>query len=206
MAYFAVGLVPGVYLYPAGRQPQGRCPPDAEYAGCVGSHRHLARRKLELYCVGAVLLCAAGGGKAISAAVPPKRACLAAPVHAVLCGGGLGHLYRQPARRTAGAFAAKAVCAAGGHFSGVLSAQLRRIFAAGLRVFLGAAAQALAKAGALHPRAAGAVCRCCAAECGVCGGRHQRHGAVCQFRKGGYPVWKRRSTAKMRAKNGGIPC
>ena len=39
---------------------EGRGTADAEYVPCLGRDRHLARRKLELYCVGLVLFCAAG--------------------------------------------------------------------------------------------------------------------------------------------------
>ena len=117
-------------------------------------------------------------------------------LHAVLCGAGLGHLYRQPARCAAGAAAQQTVCAPGRHLAGVLSAQLRRIFGAGLRVFVGAAPLAVGayqpqyggKSSGLGP--AGAAVHC------LCSGRHQHDGPVRQFLKGGTGSWEKSYTAK----------
>ena len=76
-------------------------------------YRHLARCKLELHCLGALLLCAADDRKDLPAQIPEKGQGLAASLHLVLCRAGLGSFYSQPARCTAGTAAAKAVCAAG---------------------------------------------------------------------------------------------
>ena len=59
LAYYAVGLVPGLYLHSPGRQPQGPGAPAAQYVPGLGCYRHLARGQLELYCLGPLLLCAA---------------------------------------------------------------------------------------------------------------------------------------------------
>ena len=61
LAHDPVRLVPGVCVYPAGRQPQGAQAADLEPVHRGAAHRHLARRELELYLLGSLLLCAAGG-------------------------------------------------------------------------------------------------------------------------------------------------
>ena len=58
LAHDPVRLVPGVCVYPAGRQPQGPEAADHEPVHCGAAHRHLAWCQLELHLLGPVLLCA----------------------------------------------------------------------------------------------------------------------------------------------------
>ena len=97
----------------SGWLPKGAGAAAVQHVPCLGCYRHLARCKLELHCLGALLLCAADDRKDLPAQIPEKGQGLAASLHLVLCRAGLGSFYSQPARCTAGTAAAKAVCAAG---------------------------------------------------------------------------------------------
>ncbi len=55
MAYFAWQLVPGVRLYPAGRQPRRTCKTGQKHCGGLAADRLLARRELEFRTVGRLL-------------------------------------------------------------------------------------------------------------------------------------------------------
>ncbi len=61
LAHDPFRLVPGVCVYPTRRQPQGPQAADLQPLRRGAAHRHLARRRLELYLLGSVLLCSAGG-------------------------------------------------------------------------------------------------------------------------------------------------
>ncbi len=98
LAYLPVHLVPGLCIFPSGRQPGGSEMEAATQSACgVAADGHLARGQLDLYCLGDALFRAAGAGKVLRPG--QGLACLVGPrIHAAdgqLClgsvpGGGFG--------------------------------------------------------------------------------------------------------------------
>ena len=114
------------YVYiPSRRQPQGPEAPDLQPVRGGAAHRHLARRELELYLLGPVLLCAAGCRKAVPAAPPAKGQSVAPHLHPVPRGGGLGHVRGQRYGRKLRSAVPQAVRSFRRCFAAVLPAQLR---------------------------------------------------------------------------------
>ena len=107
LAYFALLLAAGLYLYPARRKPLRRCAHRLQSAAHVFCQRPVARRGAAVYCVGAAARLLSGGWAIHRAAA---RAAVAARAHrarkpagarrahscnAAACLGGLGVLFRR---------------------------------------------------------------------------------------------------------------
>ena len=73
MAYFARDVVPGVCLYPAGREPERSCASDLQHFGRMDADGIMARRKLEFCAVGALLRSDFSFGKDLFAEIFKKN-------------------------------------------------------------------------------------------------------------------------------------
>ena len=190
-------LVPGLHLYPAGWQPLQCRAPDAEHAGRLGADRHLAWCELELYLLGPLLFRAACHRKELFDEVPEKRQGLAAHLHIVPGGTGLGAVHLQRPRCTAGAAAQPVVHPAGRRFGAVFPAQLCGAAGCVLCLLHPTAGAVLAVVQRQSPATGSALRRLLCSVHGVCGSSNGFHRTVCKLLRGGMALWKNMFTADL---------
>ena len=169
--------------------------PDAEHAGRLGADRHLAWRELELYLLGPLLFRAACHRKELFDEVPEKRQGLAAHLHIVPGGTGLGAVHLQRPRCTAGAAAQPVVHPAGRRLGAVFPAQLCGAAGCVLCLLHPAAGAVLAVVQRQSPAASSALRRLLCSVHGVCGSSNGFHRTVCKLLRGGMALWKNMFTA-----------
>ena len=127
--------------------------------------------------------------------VPEKRQGLAAHLHIVPGGTGLGAVHLQRPRCTAGAAAQPVVHPAGRRFGAVFPAQLCGAAGCVLRLLHPTAGAVLAVVQRQSPATGSALRRLLCSVHGVCGSSNGFHRTVCKLLRGGMALWKNMFTA-----------